>query len=485
MRSIKEEYYYQMLGLLASYTYTDAENLIKDKGMDYVSNLLKIDPYIEALANIFNKYFLNQMQLTKEDLVNLPYLRELELKDEFYFSDYRDDTELYHKRVLEMTKEFHNEFIMNHKYTGDAKYGTYFVTSKNFDDLTYEEFLFELTFVNILVARLGGVLSMSLNKFTSYGKFLEPNEKLATAFKNSHITKKKFNEEYYDSLVTYGTDEGWGVSYVSEIDMEKYDADTFIARKEYGGLPFGYISYVFNEEDCKLKTLHFKSNVQILDECFENAKELETIICEGEITKVMSQAFQNSDKLKTIYEGIVYLKVNDNPYYICSGYAGGKKNVKLHPDCVVVQDYALSETDIEGIDFSNVKYIGTQAVSYCNNLKVLIMSDSVVSLGEYGLAQDCKSLCKIILSNSLKKIECTITSENEALREITLPSKLETVGTSLFYNCSNLTDIKFPETCKKYGWFAISNCPKVKKVYIPKGSDASKLSFENVEIVEY
>ncbi|MBR3891605.1 MAG: hypothetical protein IKJ30_06025 [Bacilli bacterium] len=183
MKSIKEEYYYQMLGLLAAYDPCGAENLMNEKGNSYVANLLGIDPYIEALADLFNKHFLKQMQVTKKDLEDLPYLRELDIKDEFYFSDNRDDTALYHKRVLEMMKEFHDEFIRKHKYNGDPKYASFFVTNKDFLSLSLEEFLFELTFVNILVSRLGGVLSMALNSFTTHGKLLEPNKKLVTAFK--------------------------------------------------------------------------------------------------------------------------------------------------------------------------------------------------------------------------------------------------------------------------------------------------------------
>ena len=188
--------------------------------------------------------------------------------------------------------------------------------------------------------------------------------------------------------------------------------------------------------------------------------------------------------VQTVLDGVVYVKVNNNPYYICLSYEGGAQNVRLHPDCVVVAERAFQYSKITGIHFSNVKYIGDFAVSDCENLKSVVMTDATISLGESGFASHSKNLSRIIFSNSIKKIECDICIENEALIEVNLPSKLEEI-TNAFTACMKLRDIRFPASCKQYGWFTISQCPNIKRVYIPKGAEYDDLSFKGIEVIEY
>ena len=490
MKSIKREYYEYMLGLFIKCEPDEGREMVKNKGETYIAKYLGIDPYIEAVADKFSKHFLKQTVLTKQDLdLEMTYSRELDIKEEFFSKENRDDPN-YFKRCLELIRDFHEDFVVKHKFTGDKQFEHFFVTNKEFASLSYEEFLFELTFVDLLMSRLGAVLWLALNKFHSYGKFIEPNEHIVKEFKayqsknKGGKTEPKHNQEYYDQFIEYGVDEGFGGYYLSEIDMDKYDSDTYISKKEYEGYPMAYINYVFNEEDCKLKTIHFKSSIRFLEECFHHATQLENIIVEGDVLQVKSRTFSESKKVQTVLGGVVYVKVNDNPYYICLSYQGGAQNVKLHPDCVVVAERAFQGSKITGIHFSNVKYIGDYAINECDNLKTVIMTDATLTLGETSLATYSRNISKIVLSNSIKKIECDLFSENEALFGIILPSKLEEI-TNAFTACKNLRDIKFPATCKKYGWFTISECPNIKRVYIPKGSEYDDLSFKDIEVIEY
>ena len=490
MKTIKREYYESMLGLFIKCEPDEGIAMINSKGEAYIAKYLGIDPYIEAVANKFSKHFLKNTSLTKEDLdLEMSYCRELDIKDEFFSKENRDDPN-YFKRALELIRDFHEDFVVKHVFTGDKRFAHLFVTNKDFASLSYEDFLFELTFVDLLMSRLGAVLWLALNKFHSYGKLVEPKEHIIKEFKNYQSKnvggkpESKHNQDYYDQFIVYDVDEYFEGYYISEIDMDKYDSDTYIARKEYKGYPMRYINYVFNEEDCKLKTIHFKNDIQFLEDCFQNATQLENIIVEGEILQVKCGTFEKSKKVQTVLDGVVYVKVNDNPYYICLSYQGGAQNVRLHPDCVVVAERAFQYSKITGIHFSNVKYIGDFAVSDCENLKSVVMTDATLTLGESGFASHSKNLSRIIFSNSIKKIECDICIENEALIEVNLPSKLEEI-TNAFTACKKLRDIRFPASCKQYGWFTISDCPNIKKVYVPKGAEYEDLSFKGIQVIEY
>ncbi len=818
MRSIKEEFYYQMLGLMASYTSSEADEFLEKKGVKAAADLLKLDPYIDNLRMLINKHFLKNAQISEEDIsTNIPYSRELEISDDFYFESGNSDDPLYHSRVVELVQEFHNDFVMKHKYQGDKKFASFFVENRKFINLEREEFLFELTFVNVLFERIGAKLHLSLHKSKGYGKILDPRPELWNEFKSAyedvfefdvdeiknkytHIDKasyealghhvdkavgdsfnltlntnqkilfipatidgkpintvsslyssssqettkavvflgnveqlqkfasnnpnisllyifgeikqiddesfgsssKVFNrtsdaiylktvnnnyyallkitdnrleeleinkeclvvasrafsysavrkinlnnvkyissrafynsllesidlsnvvcvndsafassknlkkiifgnnlkeipffcfmdcesletlyfpinikdivgdafsgckslknlyfanadiwvspnsfpkdvtnlkiygnenfksrhyeysdtfesyphefvlcdvenldeedvyssndadsntanntdEDFYVKNILYYTDDSCNMAYISyKEDSVGYKLEKFVAREEYNGYPMGYISYIFNEENLPLKYLHFKNNVEFLDECFENAPNLETVIVEnGEITKIKSDVFKNSEKLKTVVDGVEYIKINDNPYYICSGYKNGSnKNITLHPDCVIVQNYAFYNTDIRGINFSNVKYIGDYVLDYCKNLQTIIMNDTTLTLGESSFARDCPNVRILKLSNSLKKLEGILISDNEMLENLEMPENLESVW-SIVVNCSGLKEVKFQPKCKKYGWFVFSECKNLKKVYIPKGSDCDNVSFKDIEVIEY
>lgn len=66
-----------------------------------------------------------------------------------------------------------------------------------------------------------------------------------------------------------------------------------------------------------------------------------------------------------------------------------------------------------------------------------------------------------------------------------LPMKL--VDKNTIYNHANVTEICFPEGTEEVSAYAIENCPKLKRVYVPKGAKVSDAALYNcpkdVEIV--
>ena len=204
MRSIKEDLCYQMLGLMASYTSNEADEFLEKKGVNAAADLLQLDPYIDNLRVLTNKLFLKNVQIREEDIsTEMPFLREMELCDDFYFGSGNSDDPLYHSRVIALLQEFHNDFVMKHKYQGDKKFASFFVENKKFINLEREEFLFELTFLNVLFERIGAKLHLSLNKFTSYGKLLEPRPELWEKFKASYEDVFEFDVDEIKNKYTH------------------------------------------------------------------------------------------------------------------------------------------------------------------------------------------------------------------------------------------------------------------------------------------
>jgi len=229
-----------------------------------------------------------------------------------------------------------------------------------------------------------------------------PNAKCAIISKSpKNISTDE--EDGPDDIVSYGDDPNEKYSYVSCSD--DYNKETFTCLKEYNGYPVKLISYAFGENE-KIKKVHFKNDISFDEECFYDTPNLEEIIVDGDVVKVDCNAFKESDKLFTIYNGVRYIKVNDNPYYICSELVDkNAENITLHDDCVVVQDRAFYETNIKHINFNNAKYIGSDTIAYCGNLETVEMSDKVKSIGRsYRFTMDCNKLKTIKIGNKIKTV---------------------------------------------------------------------------------
>ena len=81
----------------------------------------------------------------------------------------------------------------------------------------------------------------------------------------------------------------------------------------------------------------------------------------------------------------------------------------------------------------------------------------------------CGGIKKIIVPDSVTKIERNAFSGCSDMIEIRLPDHLDEIADSTFYNCSSLKTINIPQSVKTIGKNAFWYCRSLTELVIPNG----------------
>lgn len=114
------------------------------------------------------------------------------------------------------------------------------------------------------------------------------------------------------------------------------------------------------------------------------------------------------------------------------------------------------------------------------NIKKVIIPDSVTSIGEYAFYW-CKSLTSITIPDGVTNIGGGAFQGCESLTSITIPSSVTNIGDAAFAFCTNLENITIPNSVTSIGVDAFHRLTDCKKPTITcdKGSYAEKYAKKN------
>jgi len=100
------------------------------------------------------------------------------------------------------------------------------------------------------------------------------------------------------------------------------------------------------------------------------------------------------------------------------------------------------------------------------DLEEVTIGEGVTEIGE-GAFCLCKSLRKVILPPTLKKISPRSFEGCYSLREIELPASLEEIGYNAFSWCYDLKEMTVPPLVEFIGYDAFFRCTSLERVLIP------------------
>ena len=107
-----------------------------------------------------------------------------------------------------------------------------------------------------------------------------------------------------------------------------------------------------------------------------------------------------------------------------------------------IGEFAFWNSEISELNFSNkLKTIKLQAFLKCNNLKQVIIPDSVINMNS--AFRECENLQQISLSNNLSEINSYAFYKCQSLIEITISQNIKKIYDGAFADCSRLKKVTF------------------------------------------
>ena len=134
------------------------------------------------------------------------------------------------------------------------------------------------------------------------------------------------------------------------------------------------------------------------------------------------------------------------------------KNIEVAPgnENYTVMDHALAETktktlicypcgltDPEYTIPDGITRIGSNAFSYCDNLKRITIPEGVTEIGELAFS-DCRGLTDVAIPQSVERIGDLGFCNCKSLTDLTIPAAVTEIGREAFYLCKDLT-LSVPE----------------------------------------
>lgn len=136
---------------------------------------------------------------------------------------------------------------------------------------------------------------------------------------------------------------------------------------------------------------------------------------------------------------------------------------------VVLSNYYGNESSIttpSSYQNNDVEIIGAACFRGNTNIKSLTISEKVVTLEKYALAE-CENLTELNLADTIETLGEYALRGCTSLEHLTLPASLKVIDYGAFNMCSNLQEMIIPEQVTYIGGYAFAWCVKLTKIYIP------------------
>jgi hypothetical protein len=151
--------------------------------------------------------------------------------------------------------------------------------------------------------------------------------------------------------------------------------------------------------------------------------------------------------------------------------------------------YFAQEADFKKVKIAGIKIISTEAFADCRVLESVEICEPCTQVGSRAFMDSNLnySLQSVVLPNTVQIIDSESFSY-AAIKEIVLPSNLQTIGEFAFADDIYLEKVTFPDTSFSIGTQAFMNCSNLGKIFLPSTAtiegDADYPQFDNCEKLE-
>ena len=261
--------------------------------------------------------------------------------------------------------------------------------------------------------------------------------------------------------------------------MEVYnfsDLDIVVESGDHGYV--SYYAYIVHDslddeplKDVTVNGLKYKNSgdVWILVGCESNVTKVvvDEFTYNGTLVsdiKVARRAFADNNRITSVVMGEAVTSFGNEVFANCQSLTSvdlkgadiSKINESTFSGCIKLTSIVLPEalTEIYGNAFSG-----------CTELLTIDIPDTVTYIG-YSAFYGCSSLESIDLSNTgVEYLEWGLFNSCTSLTNVTLPSRVYTIGGEVFANCKSLATIVLPKTLNYIEYNAFYNCASLLEIY--------------------
>ena len=144
--------------------------------------------------------------------------------------------------------------------------------------------------------------------------------------------------------------------------------------------------------------------------------------------------------------------------------------------------------DMANYEGADLKYGSAPWSAVRNQIKCVVIKDSVASVGEYAL-YDCQKLNSVILPQSLRTIGKWALGRCSSLESIVIPDSVSSIEDYAFHGCTSLRSVKLPKRLTTLERNVFNTCVSLDSIRIPEniktienGSFQGSTSLRYIEI---
>lgn len=429
--------------------YNKKEYILK-RGYDLLERELKVKDYLVNIVKCVNKCVFNKNVLSENVDKKISFSEAIAIdsaKNEKYPFD--KTKELYFA-IFDALKEFHDNYVYNKSVdVRESKKSRRPINNKKFMELNESEFARDyFLFTFIATPLINRIQAKSTYAYQEY--VLDADVK-----------------EYYESYM--------GANYrkievKEEIKGNSIDDKQLLEILLNNGFKYEFneyrCDYDITEVDCKLKQVEFpacinhsmlysysdcfvdiecEKNLPIEEVVFNSEKvgiyssficcpNLKKVIIKGELTAIDQHAFSDCDLIKINEDDMMYVKINDNDYYVAKLLVETEKeSLMINKDTHIIASYCANYGEEKILDLANVKYIMDYAFADNENLEQVIVSQHLKYIGEAAF-MNCSNLEEMEFPRSLERIEASAFM-GTGLKKVSIPVYCK------------IKDNSFPECC--------------------------------------
>lgn len=222
---------------------------------------------------------------------------------------------------------------------------------------------------------------------------------------------------------------------------------------------------------------------------------LDTVTLPNSLTSIGDNAFYTNtgtartSSLKSITLPSNLKSIGKRAFMGCTNLGG---SITIPGSCTTVGEEAFKDATITGLTLSEgVETIGRYAFQGCGQLTSVTFPSSIKSVGEKAFANcgsvqtvqinsvkgavfdnrvfdTCGNLTTLTIApNSITDIPNFMFYECTALKNVSLPEGIKSIGASSFSGCGALTEIELPNSLLTLGEYAFSRCYFLQSIVIP------------------